>query len=150
LGLEIGSTIWTQINRGIKRASLLVAFEKDGIEENRSSNQNTLVIGSALSREVNDEGICISEEFRSNALWLLENNTIIRGVSICVTLTSWVDAEGLLAASLSTWVSFGAAIDTHSTEASLRMNKIDLSVFMIENLEGWDTIGEIRFRCFRI
>jgi hypothetical protein len=125
-------------------ASLLVAFEKDGIKENRGSDQNTLVIDSAISREVNDEVICISEEFRSKALWLLKNNTNIRGVSICVALISWVDTEGLLAASLSTRISFGAAIDTHSTEASWRMNNIDLIVFMIENLKGWDTIGEIR------
>jgi hypothetical protein len=54
----------------------------------------------------------------------------------------------LLAASLSTRISFGAAIDTHSTAASWRMNKIDRSIFMIQNLEGWDTIGKIR--CFRI
>lgn len=50
-----------------------------------------------------------------------------------------VDSEGLFAASLSTWVSFGAAVDTNTSTAHWWVNKVELLILVVKDLEGRNT-----------
>ena len=95
--------------------------EEQRIEEDGSSSQDTLLFRGCILREVHFKGIGFSEDLSHETFWFLQDETFIVVASLISNVWS-VDAEGLLAASLSTWISFSTAIDAHSPAADWWMN----------------------------
>ena len=105
----------------IEDLAILRILEEHGIEEDGYSSQNTLLFGGCILWEVHFKGVGFGKDLRHETFWFLQNETFIVVASLISNVWS-VDAEGLLAASLSTWISFSTAIDAHSPAADWWMN----------------------------
>jgi hypothetical protein len=122
----------------------VVTFKEDGVEENGSSDKNTLLIGGCILGEGNVEGLGISKQLRHQTLRFLHDLSKERSVTIRAGLIRSVKAERLLAASFAARISFSTAVDANTTKACGGVHEVELFLLLIENLERWDTEEEER------
>ena len=107
---------------------------KERVDKDRSTSQNTLLISTSSRRKVDLESIGVSEDLRHGTLGFLEN-LAVKLVTTLVTDFRLVNAEGLLAAALSTRIAFSTTIDANATHASRWVNKVEVVILVIVNLE---------------
>jgi hypothetical protein len=118
--------------------SLLGGFIKVDIDKDGGRHYNTLNIGSGTLGEVDFVCLSICKELGTETLGFFHDHAHIRGITIRVGLIRVVKAERLLATSGATGVSFGAAIDAHTTTARGWVDQIHWASLVIKNLERRD------------
>lgn len=132
-----------QLSTPIRRLSL-ISFKEYSVEENGSSDNDTLLTGCCSIGEGKVKGICISEHLGRQTLGFFHDLSKIRSVTTCAACIRRVNTKGLLTASLTTRISLRAAVNAQTSTASRGANKVEFFFLVIENREPWDTGGTSR------
>ena len=117
----------------------VIALEEVGIDKDGTSNQEALLRRGSTLGEGNVECVGVGKNFNGQGFRLLENLANVGCISVSLSLVSWKDAKGHLAATLSTArISFGEAVDAATTAAGRGVNLVKLSSARIVNRKHGD------------
>ena len=118
----------------------IVAFEMNGVQKDGRSNKHSFLLSSGIFGKVYFEGICFREDFRHRRFGLLQNHSQVRSIAIRVALRRRIQSERCLAASLTTGITFGTAVDAATTTAGRRMHRVDGLAGIVRNLVLGNTV----------
>jgi len=122
---------------------LVPTLKEVGVQEDSDTKQHALLVGRRAVWEVALECVRVGEDLGHQRLGLLHNMTKVRRITVGLSLIRRVDAERLLATSLSARVAFGAAVDAHAGAAGWLMDLEDGGAALVEQLEGRDAVPAV-------
>ncbi len=122
--------------------SSILFLVEERVDEDSSTCQETLLLGSGILWEVNLKSIGGGQYFNQDTLWLFENQSFIL-LTALIAHFSIVNSERLSTAALATGITLCATIDAYSSETSGRMKQVKVVVAIIVHLEGRYTIEGI-------
>jgi hypothetical protein len=120
-------------------STIVTSLKKVGVNKEGTSQQEALLLRSCTLWEADIKRVGISKDLDSHGLWLFENSSNIRSISISIFLVGRKDVETNLAATLSARVALLAAVDAHTTTASRRVDLVERLSTRGANGEHGDT-----------
>ena len=122
-----------------KPETLLGSFKEQGIDEERCSNEKTLLVSTSILREFNFIIVCLMIDVPAGLLWNLEHLSDERSISVGAFSISWVNPERNQTAAVRARGSFREEVHTHSATASRGMNNINSIVIIVVYLKLGNT-----------
>jgi hypothetical protein len=101
------------------------SLKEVGVDKDGRSQQDSLLLRSGTLWEADIERVGIGKDLDGQGFWLLENPANVRSISVGLFLVGRKDMETNLATSFATRISFLAAVDTHATTASRRVDLVE-------------------------